>query len=331
MNSPRLGTLRAVDPRAMWPDEAADFTPWLALPENIQALGRAIGLELEVEHTEMAVGPFSADILARDSGTGDYVVVENQLNRTDHDHLGKAITYAAFLGATSVVWVAPAFTDEHRKALDWLNDNSVDTLSFIGVQVELWAIDGSNPAVRFNVVSRPTELLRRSTIQAAADLSPTRQLQLEWWTACRDALRTAKAVPSTQAPRPQYWYNIALGRTGFFLSATANIDEKRLGVRVYLQHRHGGESALAQLMDSRVEIERELGETLIWNPNPEASDKVIALQRDADLRAKDRWKEYLEWMVQAVVKMRRVFSPRVRALQVEMASLESSQAESDLQ
>lgn len=317
MNGSSLGTLRAVDPRSMWPDEAADFTPWLARPENIRALGQAIGLELEAEHTEMAVGPFAADILARDSATGDYVVIENQLARTNHDHLGKAITYAAFLGATSVVWVAPTFTDEHRKALDWLNDNSIDTLSFFGVQVELWAIDSSNPAVRFNVVSRPTELVRRATLQAAGELSPTRQLQFEWWTAFRDALTAARALPSTQTPRPQYWYNIALGRTGFFLSATANVDEGRIGIRLYLMKRYGGESALAQLMESRAEIERELGETLIWNPNPEAGDKVVVLQRAADLRDRQRWPDHLQWMVQSAVKMRRVFSPRVRNLQVE--------------
>src|SRR4030042_1990561 len=88
MTVPTLGILRAVDPRSMWPDEAAHFTPWLAAPENIQRLGQAIGLELEVEHTEMAVGPFAADILARDSATGDYVIIENQLNGTDHEHLG---------------------------------------------------------------------------------------------------------------------------------------------------------------------------------------------------------------------------------------------------
>src|SRR3990172_8773103 len=202
MTDPQLGILRAVDPRSMWRDEGADFTPWLAQPENIQRLGQAIGLELEAEHTEMAVGPFAADILARDSATGDYVIIENQLARTNHDHLGKAITYAAALGASTIVWVAPAFTDEHRKALDWLNDNSVDTLSFFGIQVELWAIDESNPAVRFNVVSRPTELVRRATLQASGDLTPTRRLQLEWWTAFRDALVSAKALPSTQTPRP---------------------------------------------------------------------------------------------------------------------------------
>ncbi|MBI2480118.1 MAG: DUF4268 domain-containing protein [Planctomycetia bacterium] len=264
----------------MWPHEAGNFTPWLAHPDNIQRLGEAIGLELEVEHTEVAVGPFAADILARETASGTYVV-ENQLNRTDHDHLGKSLTYAAALGAKTVVWVATEFTDEHRKTLDWLNDNSVEDLSFFGVQVELWAIDESKPAVRFNVVSRPTELLRPAKVAANAELSPTRRLQLEWWTAFRDALLAAKALPSAQSPRAQYWYNVA---------------------------------------ESRAEIEQAVGEPLTWNPNPEASDKVILLHRKADIRVKDQWPDHLKWMVDAVVRLRKVFAPRIKALQLDAIS-----------
>jgi hypothetical protein len=312
----------------MWRDEAGDFTPWLAMPDNIQRLGQAVGLELEVEHTEVAVGPFAADILARDSANGAYVVIENQLVRTDHDHLGKAITYASALGARTVIWIAPLFTDEHRKALDWLNDNSVADLSFFGVQVELWAIDTSKPAMRFNVVSRPTELLRQAT-QASTELTPTRRIQFDWWVAFRDALIAAKALPSTQTPRPQYWYNIALGRTGFHLSATANVDECRIGIRVYLMSRFGGDAALAQLMESRDDIERDVGEALHWNPNPEASDKVIVLLRDADLRNRAAWPEYLEWMVQATVKMRRAFAQRIRDVQVDAVAADAPAAEPD--
>jgi hypothetical protein len=301
----------------MWANEAADFTPWLAHPDNIKRLGEAIGFELEVEHTEVAVGPFAADILARETATGNYVVVENQLNRTDHDHLGKSLTYAAALGAKTVVWVATDFTDEHRKTLDWLNDNSVEDLSFFGVQVELWAIDDSKPAVRFNVVSRPTELLRPPKVPADGELSPTRRLQLEWWTAFRDALLAAKALPSAQSPRAQYWYNVALGKQGYHLSATANVDESVIGVRVYMMHRYGAEAALNQLLDSRKEIEQAVGEPLIWNPHPEASDKVILLQRKADIRIKDQWPENLKWMVDAVLRLRKVFGPRIKALQLD--------------
>ncbi len=226
-----LGQLASVDVRRLWPHEAGYFTPWLAREENMSKLGVALGLELEAEGTEVAVGPYSADILARDAA-GNYVVVENQLGKTDHDHLGKSLTYAAVLGARSVIWVAPAFTDEHRKALDWLNDNTTDEVSFYGVQVELWSIDSSRPAVRFNAVSRPVEIVRQAIASKTGELSDARRLQLEWWTAFRDALVASKLVGSTQTPRAQYWYDVALGRAGVFLSNTANTYDGRIGVRL---------------------------------------------------------------------------------------------------
>jgi hypothetical protein len=184
------------------------------------------------------------------------------------------------------------------------------------VQVELWKIDESKPAVRFNVVSRPTAL-RPVVVTAKTELTPTRRLQLEWWIAFREALLAAKALPSVQAPRPQYWFNIALGRTGYHLSATANVDESLIGVRVYMMNRFGGEAALNQLLESRAEIEKAIGEPLLWNPNPEASDKVIVLRRKADIRIKDQWTDLLKWMVDAVVRLRKVFGPRIKALQLE--------------
>ena len=113
-------------------------------------LGEAVGLELEVENTEVPVGPYSADILARDAGSDKFVVIENQLEKTDHDHLGKALTYASILDASVVIWVARRFTEEHAKALTWLNDHTTDELSFYGVAIELWQIDESLPALKFN-------------------------------------------------------------------------------------------------------------------------------------------------------------------------------------
>jgi len=310
----KLGTLTSVDVRTHWPNEASDFTPWLAQETNILELGAAIGLELEVEHTEVAVGPYAADILARDSATGGYVVIENQLTKTDHDHLGKALTYAAVLGAKTIVWVAPSFTDEHRKSLDWLNDNSSEDVGFYGVQLELWSIDGSVPAVRFNVISRPAEIVRQLATTKYGDLSDIKKLQLEWWSAFRDALVTQKAVPSAQSPRPQYWYNIALGRTGIHISATANTFDKRIGLRIYMVSRYGAASALGQLLQSKEEIEKAIGAPLVWDPNPDALDKVIAVFLPADLERRDRWPEYLKWMVGMTVKFRQVFGPRVKAL-----------------
>jgi hypothetical protein len=329
MQMKSLGELKAVDLRTFWPGEASDFTPWLAQHENLKQLGAALGLiDLEPVQSEVSVGPFSADILAIEGSTGAYVVIENQLGRTDHDHLGKALTYSSALGAKTIVWVAATFTDEHRKALDWLNQNTTEDLAFFGVQVELWSIGDSLPAVRFNVVSRPSETLKQAVSQAHSDLTPAKRLQLEWWVAFRDALLNAKILASAQSPRPQYWYNIALGRAGIHLSAIANVEENRLGVRLYMQNRYGAAAALAQLETQKQAIEGEVGEPLLWNPNPDAIDKIVLLQRQADLHQRDQWPGYLKWLVDAVARMRKAFALRVKALQLEKSE-ESLEGETD--
>ena len=114
----KLGKLEKVDLREIWNTEASDFTPWLAREENIEELGKEIGIELEVEGTEKDVGPFRADILCKDTIDGHWVLIENQLEKTDHTHLGQLLTYAAGLNAVTIVWIADRFTDEHRAALD---------------------------------------------------------------------------------------------------------------------------------------------------------------------------------------------------------------------
>ena len=151
---------KQINPRKMWPNEAQDFTPWLA--ENIVELGEKIGMELEVVGQEVSVGPYSADVLAKDIDTDAYVVIENQLEKTNHDHLGKSITYASALNAKTIVWIATDFTEEHKKALDWLNDNTNEDLAFWGIQLELWQISDDKASMRLNIVSRPSTNVKRA-------------------------------------------------------------------------------------------------------------------------------------------------------------------------
>jgi len=312
----KLGNMKKVNVRVQWPHEAADFTPWLAQEENILLLSHAIGIELAVENTEVAVGPYAADILAKDTGTGDYVVIENQLEKTDHDHLGKSITYAAVLNASAIVWIASNFTEEHKKALDWLNDNSSESISFFGVGLELWQIDDSNPAVNFNVISAPAEYARKSTItKASVPLTDTQRLQLEWWNAFRSKLLEDGIVQSAQRAHPQVWYDVAIGRSGFVLNNTASPGQKRIAVKLYMSP--NSESAMDQLLEQKAEIEKEIGEVLEWNPNPESRGKVVALYRDADIANRDAWEEALGWMVDYTSRFRNAFSRRVRQLQLD--------------
>jgi len=186
-----FGELKSVPARVKWSKEAHEFTPWLA--QNISRLSNAIGLELEVENTEVAAGPYSADILAKDTATDQYVVIENQLEKTDHDHLGKALTYASVLDATCIIWVATEFTPEHTKALDWLNDHTTEDISFYGVQIELWKIDDSKPALRFNIIASQMKLSDKQPVQRETmNFQKRKDFNIIFGSASRQNLRKQK-------------------------------------------------------------------------------------------------------------------------------------------
>ena len=308
-----LGEIKKVPLRLIWKNEAYDFTPWLST--NLERIGEALGLELEFEAAEVSVGPYSADILAKDAGTDKFVVIENQLEKTNHDHLGKCITYASVLDASAVIWIAAKFTDEHKKALDWLNDHTSDEIGFYGVKVELWQIENSSPAVRFNVISEPNAVVRQATKRKEqGELTETRKTQLEFWTAFREKLAETGKVRSIQTPRPQYWFDVALGKSGINLSNTFNTDSNEIGVRVYISNKKV-EEYLPYFESKKNAIEQSIGSTLTWNPNPENRDKVIVLTKHFKLDNKDNWDKALEWLVGETIKFRETFSRIIKEKQ----------------
>ncbi len=306
-----LGILKTVPARLKWNKEASDFTPWLA--ENIKELNSALGLELEVVNIEVECGPFSADILAKDTGTDKYVVIENQLEKTNHDHLGKAVTYASVLDASTIIWIATQFTEEHKKALDWLNDHTSDDISLYGVQVELWQIDNSNPALRFNIISRPNLAVRQATISKNSDeLSAKRKIQLEFWNKFKDKAAKTKKIASLQTPRPQYWFDISLGKSNIHLSNICNTDNDTVGVRVYIRNQIV-DTMLPYLESKKLEIETAIGQPLQWNPNPENKDKVILLLHSTDFGDPVKVDEAVDWLVQYSIKFKDIFSKLIMA------------------
>ncbi|HEY3267926.1 MAG TPA: DUF4268 domain-containing protein [Armatimonadota bacterium] len=315
-----LGRLIRVDLRKAWLGEAADFTPWLARPENIALLGEAIGIEMEVQGQEKSVGPFRADILCRDTISNHYLLIENQLERTDHTHLGQLLTYGAGLEAVTIVWIAGRFTDEHRAALDWLNNATTSGFNFFGLELELWRIGNSPMAPKFNVVSQPNDWSRSVREQASAgtggDLSGTQQLHLEFWTQFRQYLEDRGSPIHTMRPSKEYWSNVAIGRTNFCLVPWNGMRDNHSGV--YLQitgpdakahyglirqrHRSQVEQALSRLGD------------VDWRLLPKAKESQIAIQRDATPSKPETWPELNEWMADALEDMRGIFTDIVRSL-----------------
>jgi hypothetical protein len=312
--SVELGTIKSVRMREIWKHEEHDFTPWLASEENIARLSDAVGLELQVEGVEVAVGPFTADILAKDP-YGGYVVIENQFGKTDHDHFGKLLTYAATLGAKAVIWIAEHFTDEHRKLVEWLNERTGEELSLFAVEAELLMIDSSRPALRFNVLAEPTEIARQAVAvrTSGGSITAAQRLQFDFWTAFRELLLKRKVVANAQAARPQYWYDVPIGRSGFVISNLANTTEGRIGTRLYLSNKVA-DVALAALEREKAAIEAEIGEPLQWTPRPDKRDRVILVARAVDLEDRSQWPEYCEWLVELVAKFKRAFGGRIKAL-----------------
>lgn len=320
MNIPPLGHLEKVSVRDIWQTEAQHFTPWLARPDNLAILGETLSMELEMEAQERNVGPFRADILCKDTLDGSWVLIENQLERTDHVHLGQLITYAAGLHAVTIVWIATQFTEEHRAALDWLNEITDEKFRFFGLEVELWRIGDSPAAPKFNIVSKPNEW-SRSVGQAArrieADaLTETQALQLDYWTGLQAALVNHPFLRS-QKPLPQHWTVFAIGRSGFHLGAILNSREGRIGIELYL----GNENAKAYfhlLFQDREAIESELGFSPEWMELPQRRACRIIRFRDAfDLPHKARWPECHRWMIETLEAFNRVFRDRIRLLDAD--------------
>ncbi len=320
MAIPKLGKLVRLDQvKDVWNHEATSFTPWLAEDENIQLVADAIGLdELVVEAQEKNVGPFRADILCKDPSTDRYVLIENQLERTDHSHLGQILTYAAGLGACTIVWIAKNFTNEHRATLDWLNEITDEKFNFFGLEIELWRIGNSEIAANFNVVSKPNEWTRDIQSAAkeleAAQHTPRDLLLRDFWTELKTGLEQRKSKVRTQKPLPQGWTNVALGRSGIYLVATARVKKQSMSVQVVM---HGANRAafFKELQDQRDAIEAEIGAPLLWLEMPEKSESHIRLTvENVDVANRSQWKQHIEWMAQILEKFHRTFSSRVRNL-----------------
>lgn len=327
MSTQTLGRLQKAELREAWSSESSDFTPWLAQEENLKLLGEAIGIELELESQEKEVGPFRADILCKDTATDNWVLIENQLERTDHSHLGQLLTYAAGLNAVTIVWIAQRFTEEHRATLDWLNERTDDKINLFGLEIELWRIGDSPIAPKFNIKSQPNDWSR--TVQQAAagggEVSAHKQLQLKFWNAFKQYMEAKGSFVRCQKPLPQHWTNHAIGRSGVHLSSVVSIwnsETNSKGPEIRTELYLNGPNAkqeFAALQKQKESIEKALGFALTWhNPENKAMCRLYARQ-NTDFQNEALWPQQFEWLRQRLETMHKVFGPIVRNLRLEAA------------
>lgn len=321
-----LGRLERVELRDIWLSEASDFTPWLAREDNLKVLSDTLGIELECEAQERPVGPFRADILCKDIQTDRWVLIENQLERTDHRHLGQLLTYASGLEAFTIIWIAECFTEEHRSTLDWLNRITGEGIRFFGVEVELWKIGGSAAAPKFNVISKPNEWSQSivDQVRGLDDVSEIRNLQRSYWEAFQVVLNNAAGViRGNKKPQPQAWMSYPIGKVHFLLNAVMVRTKGQVRAELYISGKHA-KSYLGLLKAQREEIERELECALVWEELPSRRDCRVALYlSDVDPEDKTQWARQHEWLAIRLNKMHRVFARRVADLDLDEWSSEN--------
>ena len=324
MTNENLGRLEAVDLREVWKSEPDDFTPWLATQQNMDFLGEALGMQLEFQEREKEVGPYYADILCKDLADDRYVVIENQLEATDHDHLGKLLTYAAEFKVSTVIWVAKRFTDQHRAAVDWLNEISAEAIGFFGLEIEIWKIGESAPAPKFNIVAKPNSWTKGGRAHVTG-LTDTQKMQLDFWRGFEAHVsRHGQRVKLSSTPQPRHW--MPAGRIelpGFLLNPIASTYSETKGwngheLRVELYIKKGDLSVQYRdvLLSQREEIEQEMGGELRWPHDENSNWCRIYTRRDTDLNDPDARTEQYMWLLDRLETFHRVFADRVRKLEV---------------
>lgn len=256
------------------------------------------------------------------------MLIENQLERTDHTHLGQLMTYAAGLDAVTVVWIAARFTEEHRAALDWLNRITNDTFRFFGAEVELWRIAESVPAPRFNIVSKPNNWAR-SVTQAAralgqAELSDARSRQLDYWTAFEVVRMRSAAFSGERKPQPQSWMAYPIGRAGFSLNAAMVRPKRKIKAELYISNPDA--KAFFYLLRAQASaIEDELTFELLWEELPDRRDTRVSCALEADPEDRVDWPRQHEWLATRLGQLRRVLDRRVRSLDASQWRLEQNE------
>lgn len=330
-----LGRLQKIkDIRSVWPSEARNFTLWLAADENLSQLAEAIGLGLDgldIERVEENVGDFFADIIARETlgGEGGRVLIENQFGRTDHDHLGKLLTYASGVkDVKTIVWISEFFREEHRAALDWLNRNTESEIAFFGIEIELWRIGDSAPAPRFNVIARPNDWQRAVSESGAKELTETGQFYSRYWTAFGECLRLRKGPLKPQKGSPQHWMNLSIGRSGFGLAAIASTQKNFVRAEMNFTGRHSHRAYEALVLE-RAKIEDEFGSELNWDQKVGRNQVRISQTRESmAVRDEKDWGRQHAILADMLEKLHRSFHRRV--LDLDFDTLDANPVTEDV-
>lgn len=299
----QLGKLVKVDLRKVWEHEARDFSGWLVKDENLALLSEELGIEIEAVGTEQSSGRFKIDILARETNSGDYIIIENQLEPTNHDHLGKVITYAAGYDAKYIIWIVKDVLDEHQKAIEWLNEHLDDSISCFLIKIEVWQIGDSKPAPRFEVVSLKNNwvaTLKKSV--NSEEISANQLKQQEFWTALKENFQSRDKDMSVQTPRPKHWLDFSLGSSFCHPYLTINSKENFVSCDLWTNNKE----FLVFLQEREEKIQEDLGISFNWWEANKTGGLRTKLNVE-DVYDQSKFSHSFDWLYTTVKLFQKVF------------------------
>jgi hypothetical protein len=300
-----LGRLRQVELKEIWKHEAYNFTTWLALRENLELLSEEIDIELALIGIEYNVGRFNVDIYAEESGVGRKVIIENQLGKTDHDHLGKLITYASGLEAEIIIWIVKEVLEEHRQAIDWLNENTTEKINFFAIRMEVWRIGNSEPAPKFHIISKPNDWSKsvKSSVQHA-ELTDLKSLQHKFWDGFKEYAQKKNWKLRLRKTYPQHWYDLSFGRSDCHIALTINSQKNELGCEIYIPD----SPETYQIFRNHKEEIDAIIPSLDWMDLPTKKASRIKKVVQGNLNQESSWIEYFEWLGESAMELQKIFA-----------------------
>ena len=305
-----IGKLKEVDIRNLWKHEQYDFSEWLSQEENINILNEILGLTLVDVSKEAYVGSYRCDLFAVDESTGTKVIIENQLEPSNHDHLGKIITYASGLDAEVIVWIVKTAKEEHRSAIEWLNNNTNSRINFFLIELKAYTIEDSIPAPFFNIIEKPNDFIKNTKINNSSDnLNKSQSERLEFWNRFNEILIDKGKPFNVRKATTDHWYDVAIGTSSAHVTITLVNKESKIGVELYISD---DKELYDKLFEKRNLIEDELGFKLDWQrlDNSKAS-RIKYYINGLDFDNHSNYDELITKAIDLAVVMRDIFKKHI--------------------
>lgn len=309
-NKLKFGKLEEVELRSLWRHEQYDFSEWLSEEENIELLGDTVGLTLTDINREVFVGSYRCDLVAKDETSGIKVIIENQLEATNHDHLGKIITYASGLDAKVVIWIVKEAREEHRSAIEWLNNKTTKDISFFLIEIRAYKIGDSLPAPKFVIIEKPNDFVK--TANAGVDGGEPSKAQAErlnFWNRFNDVLLSRNKPFNVRKATTDHWYDVALGTSEAHISVTLVNKTNRIGIEIYI---NDSKELFDRLYSVSEQIQSELGFKMDWQrlDNKKAS-RIIYYIEGLNFDNHENYDELINEVIDRVIDIRNAFRNRL--------------------